>query len=87
MIYAFQFSQLPETLIFFLSGVPALVAYRHALADQLLTTQNDAKLYTKFSPDLVLIPQIVDQVDLFKILIMQWDQILKASKRSERVRP
>ena len=81
MIYAFQFSQLPETLISFLSGVPALVAYRHALADQLLTTQNDAKLYTKFSPDLVLIPQIVDQVDLFKILIMQWDQILKASKR------
>ena len=75
------YSQLPDTILSFLSAVPVISMYRLVLSENLV---RDNRFGTYFDPTLALFPVIIEQNDLLQLLAMLWERKLQAlSSRSK----
>ncbi|TPX32060.1 hypothetical protein SmJEL517_g04766 [Synchytrium microbalum] len=81
-----RINQLPDTLLTFLSSVPPLAMFRSLLATCLLVPHESRglNLAPSCDPALALVPFLMEQNDLARLLEIVWEKRFHAMKRREK---
>ncbi|TPX42550.1 hypothetical protein SeLEV6574_g05536 [Synchytrium endobioticum] len=81
-----RINQLPDTILTFLSWVPVLAMYRSVLATSLLVPHESRglNLAPSYDPILALVPVLMEQNDLARLLEVAWEKKFRVLKRREK---